>query len=235
MTEINISCPNCGYSFVSHGKKIRVRCTNCGTVYSKIDAIASNFFSENPHGTLEIGNLKIRKPRGGSELSATTRNDVYERDGGKCVICGSRENLEFHHLIGRHRGIIDNNLQENERYRGLVIGSNESRNIVLICSKCHYLHTCWLNTNWWPQVHDDIRKYKRRITRLTGKEKKEIKIPKVRQMFPNSSYGELVEKQRRIGDKLCDIAMSIEPEDWIKYKEWLKNSRTILRPEEGNG
>lgn len=45
---------------------------------------------------------------------------IWRRDGGKCVICGSKEKLEFDHIIPLSRG-----------------GSSTERNIQLLCEKCN--------------------------------------------------------------------------------------------------
>lgn len=48
------------------------------------------------------------------------RIEVWHRDVGKCARCGSRENLEYDHIIPVSKG-----------------GSNTTRNIELLCEKCN--------------------------------------------------------------------------------------------------
>jgi hypothetical protein len=48
------------------------------------------------------------------------RTEVWRRDMGKCVECGSKERLEFDHIIPFARG-----------------GSNTTRNIQLLCESCN--------------------------------------------------------------------------------------------------
>lgn len=47
-------------------------------------------------------------------------DSVWNRDGGRCIQCGSNENLEFDHIILHSKG-----------------GANTYRNIQLLCEKCN--------------------------------------------------------------------------------------------------
>jgi 5-methylcytosine-specific restriction endonuclease McrA len=53
-------------------------------------------------------------------IPASVRNEVWRRDQGRCVDCGSRERLEYDHIIPVSRG-----------------GSNTARNIELRCETCN--------------------------------------------------------------------------------------------------
>jgi hypothetical protein len=54
-----------------------------------------------------------------STLYEKTRLEVWKRDAGKCTQCASLEMLRFKHIIPRRMG-----------------GTDEARNLVLICEKC---------------------------------------------------------------------------------------------------
>jgi hypothetical protein len=53
-------------------------------------------------------------------LPERVRHEVWRRDGGRCVQCGSRGRLEFDHIIPFSRG-----------------GSSTARNIELRCEPCN--------------------------------------------------------------------------------------------------
>jgi len=53
-------------------------------------------------------------------IPASVRLYVWQRDRSQCVICGSREKLEFDHIIPVAEG-----------------GSNTERNVQLLCEACN--------------------------------------------------------------------------------------------------
>ena len=53
-------------------------------------------------------------------VSSSVKREVWRRDKGRCVNCGSRENLEYDHIIPFSKG-----------------GSNTARNIELLCEQCN--------------------------------------------------------------------------------------------------
>lgn len=75
---------------------------------------------------LEIENAQSRSVDNNSNvptrqaIPSEIRREVWRRDGGKCVKCGSREKLEYDHIIPVAKG-----------------GSNTARNIELLCEACN--------------------------------------------------------------------------------------------------
>lgn len=85
----------------------------------------------------EIKPIKVNKPiKKVSKRRVTVTKQVYEcvytRDEGKCVLCGSNELIQLHHIFYR-----------SER-KDLI---NDPNNCVLLCLKCHQL------------VHSNKKKY----------------------------------------------------------------------------
>lgn len=63
--------------------------------------------------------LKVQSSRS-RQIPSSVKKQVWERDGGRCVICGSTEDLEYDHDLPFSKG-----------------GSNSVNNIRLLCRKCN--------------------------------------------------------------------------------------------------
>ena len=61
-----------------------------------------------------------QKPERREPIPEDVKFEVWRRDGGKCVICGSQKNLEFDHIIPFSKG-----------------GSSTARNLQLLCQDCN--------------------------------------------------------------------------------------------------
>lgn len=61
-----------------------------------------------------------REPRRHRSITSKTRERILDRDGHKCLRCGSTETLEIHHITPVARG-----------------GSDDKNNLATLCSECH--------------------------------------------------------------------------------------------------
>ena len=71
-----------------------------------------------------VTNIEVKhhssKQKRSRTISQDVKDRVWNRDGGKCIECGSNENLEFDHIIPFSKG-----------------GANTYRNIQLLCEPCN--------------------------------------------------------------------------------------------------
>ena len=67
-----------------------------------------------------ISNQSIDKEWSREPIPQDIMDKVWNRDRGRCVKCGSQENLEFDHIIPFSKG-----------------GANTYRNLQILCKKCN--------------------------------------------------------------------------------------------------
>lgn len=111
--------------FVTKDCSFPETCVRCGESDWEIVSISPNRKSAtiacNYCGRKEVllagvrQNLQQRQP-----IPKEVQREVWQRDQGKCIECGSKENLEFDHIIPVVRG-----------------GGNTARNLQLLCEKCN--------------------------------------------------------------------------------------------------
>jgi TPR repeat protein len=65
-------------------------------------------------------NHTLHERQARAAIPSGVRQEVWRRDGGVCVKCGSRRNLEYDHIVPVSKG-----------------GSNTARNIELLCETCN--------------------------------------------------------------------------------------------------
>jgi len=124
--SIHYQCQHCE-------KKLRAAATSPGAFdaapkYERLQALTSEFNSRysrsapvevgivfgTPEAPLPFEQTK-REP-----ISEAVRTEVWRRDSGRCVNCGSNEQLEFDHIIPVSRG-----------------GATSPRNLQLLCKTCN--------------------------------------------------------------------------------------------------
>jgi len=82
------------------------------------NGVPDNIYDDSNNYNLE--KEESENPKRSRRITQEVKDKVWNRDGGKCVECGSNENLEFDHIIPHSKG-----------------GANTYRNIQLLCEPCN--------------------------------------------------------------------------------------------------
>jgi 5-methylcytosine-specific restriction endonuclease McrA len=92
-----------------YSSPVSPKCTNCGANPSR-----NARFCPTCGGKVEARSAPNRT------IPSDVKMYVWQRDGGRCVECGSNERLEYDHIIPVSKG-----------------GSNTERNVQLLCEHCN--------------------------------------------------------------------------------------------------
>lgn len=91
---------------------------------------------------METNGLLFPKPKHKKHKTETvteaTYNAVYERDKGRCRLCGKSQYLQLHHINGRGKDL-----------------TNNIDNCIMLCSYCHL-----------DIVHKENKKYRKILNKI---------------------------------------------------------------------
>lgn len=79
------------------------------------------------------------KSKNKETVSTETYNAVYERDEGKCQICGKETTLQLHHINGRGKN-----------------KTNNINNCIMLCAYCHLELVHKSNKKWRMILNEKI-------------------------------------------------------------------------------
>lgn len=85
-----------------------------------IESTIENGEDSEPNGLKDFKKNRVVRNSNARLIPQKVKDQVWNRDSGRCVLCGSTDKLEFDHLIPFTKG-----------------GSNTYRNIQLLCEKCN--------------------------------------------------------------------------------------------------
>jgi len=94
--------------------------TEFGFIKGRIENTEKNGVKYHRYFLSYKDDLKKKQKKKSRTITQEVKDKVWNRDGGKCVECGSNENLEFDHIIPHSKG-----------------GANTYRNIQLLCEPCN--------------------------------------------------------------------------------------------------
>jgi len=97
------------------------------------------------------GNYRKKYPAKYHYIYSSNKEKAFERDNFKCVICGSVNNIEIHHLDGNGASKEGKMLKVKEQ-------NNHLDNLLTLCIKCHRKVDKWKagakKINTWSKKYD---------------------------------------------------------------------------------
>ncbi len=121
-TSIEIKCNTCGKGiWISDNNKSNDNLVVLDENFTQLKDLYINSYGALVHNQIQLESNCTNVKRDIREsIPKSVKQDVWQRDGGKCVDCGSKEKLEYDHIIPISKG-----------------GANTVRNIQLLCENCN--------------------------------------------------------------------------------------------------
>ena len=125
-TKLKLQCNQCGNSkvFSLIGKQDDGKKGYYNRLLTELHEIHIKFFpnykDRDNHWFMKLSKPTFRELNKREGIPKQIRDDVWNRDKGKCVECGSKKKLEFDHIIPHSKG-----------------GANTYRNLQLLCELCN--------------------------------------------------------------------------------------------------
>ena len=104
---------------------LQCKITKSNISYQTCNKNCSNFILARNKGIKKVSSKRIF-------VSKETYQKVYDRDKGKCRLCGTTEKLQLHHINGRGKNL-----------------TNNVDNCIMLCNTCHN-----------ERVHKNQKKYR---------------------------------------------------------------------------
>ncbi len=119
--SILLKCRNCGKeqwakAATENAAKILNDDAHLGGLLVRLGQL----YEENVTASIVFPVVEVREDIKRERLPEGIRNEIWRRDGGRCVQCGSQKDLEFDHIIPVSEG-----------------GANTARNLQLLCEACN--------------------------------------------------------------------------------------------------
>lgn len=86
------------------------------------------------------------------KVSAETYAHVIKRDRHKCQICGSKQRLQYHHILPR-------------AYKELI---NDASNGIMLCAECHLGRAHKNMVYWIPKLQEIAKENEEKWKELNG-------------------------------------------------------------------